>query len=981
MLRRLLLLTLTLGILCVSFPSFAQTCTGLCLQQTSCPGSGTTSLSGTVYAPNGTDPLPNVLVYVPNGTVEAFSTGASCVASVQPVTGSPLVSAVTATDGTFTLTNMPVGTNIPLVIQIGKWRRQVVIPTVTACTNTAVPAALSHLPTSHAQGDIPKIAIVTGASDAIECVLQKVGIAQSEFTDPSGSGRVNFYQGDGSSSSTGAEIDSSTPTEATLEASQSAMNAYDAVMFGCQGGAYTESNTALGYLANFANAGGRVFATHYEYVWLNTNAGFQSTVDWAVGGPDPTPDPGTGVINQNQSFPKGIQLASWLTDVGASSTPGEITISTLRNDQTGAISPTASWMTDGSDIMQFTFNTPVGVASDQQCGRVLFNEYHVEDTSGTTTKGMKFPAECSTGAMTAQEKLLEYSLFDLMNALTSDVPPTATISVSNSPSAFVQGDSADNVTINVTDTTSTIATNPSLSVTAVLPTGLAPYSMEGTNANTGWLCTAATLTCTRTTGLNGGASDPITLMVTVASNAPITSGATISAMVSGGGLAASVSGQDSVPIKGLPLITWNTPAAITYGTALGAAQLNATSGGVAGTFVYTPAAGTVPGAAANSLGHVHSDRQHRLCACDNHGDAAGEQGDADDHVGEPGGDQLRHDVEWDAAKRDRIRSWHLRLYAGRGEHSSDWQRHLVGDLYSDGHDGLQQSKRDGDAAGEQGDTDDHVGEPGGDQLRHDVEWDAAKRDGIRPWHLRLYAGRGEHSSDRQRHFVGDLYSDGHDGLQQSRRDGDAAGEQGDTDDHVGEPGGDQLRHDVEWDAAKRDGIRPWHLRLYAGRGEHPSDRQRHLVGDLYSDGHDGLQQSKRDGDAAGEQGDTDDHVGESGGDQLRHDVEWDAAKRDGIRSWHLRLYAGRGEHPSDWQRHLVGDLYSDGHDGLQQSKRDGDAAGEQGDTDDHVGEPGGDQLRHDVSGTQLNATASVPGTFAYTPAAGALQRLAATLCR
>ena len=522
-------------------------------------------------------------------------------ASVQPVTGSPLVSAVTATDGTFTLTNMPVGTNIPLVIQIGKWRRQVVIPTVTACTNTAVPAALSHLPTSHAQGDIPKIAIVTGASDAIECVLQKVGIAQSEFTDPSGSGRVNFYQGDGSSSSTGAEIDSSTPTEATLEASQSAMNAYDAVMFGCQGGAYTESNTALGYLANFANAGGRVFATHYEYVWLNTNAGFQSTVDWAVGGPDPTPDPGTGVINQNQSFPKGIQLASWLTDVGASSTPGEITISTLRNDQTGAISPTASWMTDGSDIMQFTFNTPVGVASDQQCGRVLFNEYHVEDTSGTTTKGMKFPAECSTGAMTAQEKLLEYSLFDLMNALTSDVPPTATISVSNSPSAFVQGDSADNVTINVTDTTSTIATNPSLSVTAVLPTGLAPYSMEGTNANTGWLCTAATLTCTRTTGLNGGASDPITLMVTVASNAPITSGATISAMVSGGGLAASVSGQDSVPIKGLPLITWNTPAAITYGTALGAAQLNATSGGVAGTFVYTPAAGTVPRAGSQTL--------------------------------------------------------------------------------------------------------------------------------------------------------------------------------------------------------------------------------------------------------------------------------------------------------------------------------------------------------------------------------------------
>ena len=39
-------------------------------------------------------------------------------------------------------------------------------------------------------------------------------------------------------------------------------------------------------------------------------------------------------------------------------------------------------------------------------------------------------------------------------------------------------------------------------------------------------------------------------------------------------------------------ITWSTPAAITYGTALGATQLNASST-VAGTFDYTPAAGTV----------------------------------------------------------------------------------------------------------------------------------------------------------------------------------------------------------------------------------------------------------------------------------------------------------------------------------------------------------------------------------------------------
>ena len=49
-----------------------------------------------------------------------------------------------------------------------------------------------------------------------------------------------------------------------------------------------------------------------------------------------------------------------------------------------------------------------------------------------------------------------------------------------------------------------------------------------------------------------------------------------------------------------PVITWPTPAPITQGTALGAAQLNATTG-VAGSFVYTPGAGTVLPAGSYAL--------------------------------------------------------------------------------------------------------------------------------------------------------------------------------------------------------------------------------------------------------------------------------------------------------------------------------------------------------------------------------------------
>jgi len=48
-------------------------------------------------------------------------------------------------------------------------------------------------------------------------------------------------------------------------------------------------------------------------------------------------------------------------------------------------------------------------------------------------------------------------------------------------------------------------------------------------------------------------------------------------------------------------LSWNNPAAITYGTALSGTQLNASSGGVIGTFVYTPAAGTVLSAGTHTL--------------------------------------------------------------------------------------------------------------------------------------------------------------------------------------------------------------------------------------------------------------------------------------------------------------------------------------------------------------------------------------------
>ena len=80
---------------------------------------------------------------------------------------------------------------------------------------------------------------------------------------------------------------------------------------------------------------------------------------------------------------------------------------------------------------------------------------------------------------------------------------------------------------------------------------------------------------------------------------PVPAGAgTGAVMVTVGGQASN--GVTFTVNKLKPTITWATPAAISYGTALSATQLNATAS-VPGTFVYTPAAGTVLGVGSQTL--------------------------------------------------------------------------------------------------------------------------------------------------------------------------------------------------------------------------------------------------------------------------------------------------------------------------------------------------------------------------------------------
>ena len=420
--RRLsLLLFLVFG---STLAAAGQACTGLCLQQVACTGGGTTSISGTVYAPNGTDPLPNVLVFVPNAALTAMKPGVTCPVPGAAPDGSPLVGTTTAADGTFHLENVPVGTSIPLVIQSGRWRRLLTVPTTTACTDTAFSA---NMPTQQSEGDIPQFAIATGSADEVECVLRKVGIKDSEFTNPLSTGRIHLYgdltypNGEGSG---GAVIDANTPLQSTLMSSLAALQQYDVLMLPCEGGARAISSGQLSNLVQYANTGGRVYASHYSYDWMYQNPPFNSVVNWHVG-QTPLPD---GEATVNTSFSGASTLSTWLQTVNASTTPGQILLQNNKHDLDGVVAPTQAWITlndaaAGNPVMQLTFNTPVGATN--QCGRVLFNEYHVENRANGTPSpyNQSFPTECVSGPLTPQEKLLEYSLFDLTN---SGGPPSMT---------------------------------------------------------------------------------------------------------------------------------------------------------------------------------------------------------------------------------------------------------------------------------------------------------------------------------------------------------------------------------------------------------------------------------------------------------------------------------------------------------------------------------------------------------------------------
>jgi hypothetical protein len=399
---------------------------GNCVQP-ACPAGSPTTLSGKVFDPAGKVPLYNVDVYVPNKPLTPFTDGPSCDTCGTNLSGEPIVRAVTDAAGNFKLgdgsIDVPSGANVPLVFQVGRWRREVTIANVAACADTplSVDPNLTRLPRNQTEGHLPKIALTTGNADALECLLRKIGIDDSEFTTEAGTGRVNFFAGQGGTNAFDAAHGGAMFTPVAPWWNDLAnLSKYDMILHSCEG---TENPTnknmqARQALQMYADMGGRVFASHWHNYWFE-----EGPAPWPgianFDHQDDLPIPFTATIDT--TFPKGMALADWLVNVGGSTTPGELVIQGAQHT-INTVGTGQRWIYSNNpqSVQYLDQTTPMN--SPAACGRVVLSDIHVstggatmnEDSSGPMKP---YPTGCVTTDLSPQEKTLEFMIFDLSSCI------------------------------------------------------------------------------------------------------------------------------------------------------------------------------------------------------------------------------------------------------------------------------------------------------------------------------------------------------------------------------------------------------------------------------------------------------------------------------------------------------------------------------------------------------------------------------------
>ena len=389
------------GVLGQDMPTFGGTCNG-----------GSTAVTGTVYAPNGVDPLPNISVYAAS-QVNPFPPANYCARCSAPV-DTWYASTKSSTDGTFTLdlAGAPAGATIQFVVEVGRFRKVTMLP-IKACSANAAPKAAATLPGKSADGDVPKIAVATGGSDHLDQILTALGITEYDCYD----GRAQA----GGSTPTCKPVD----VLSKLLTNQSAkkVESYHLLFISCAPGAYAAYGTGgvdmtmlKTNLAGFVTRGGRVFATDMSYDYVAQ--AFPADVTWMgpSGAPPPVDGANVGVGGSYSGTVDVPALKAWLTARGVNTTPTVPITGFLNPWSVQASLPSTSTLVVNGTV-KYTVNgtattgdVPLTSEFDPgHCGRVIYSSYHT--ASGTIDPRNLKP----------QERILEYLMFDVATCV-SDPP-------------------------------------------------------------------------------------------------------------------------------------------------------------------------------------------------------------------------------------------------------------------------------------------------------------------------------------------------------------------------------------------------------------------------------------------------------------------------------------------------------------------------------------------------------------------------------
>jgi hypothetical protein len=368
--------------------------------------------------------------------------------------------------GHFTLKGVPATTHVPLVVQIGKWRREVFISSVNKCTNNVVPAGDSRLPTTITDGSgpagstsMPRMALLTGGADNLGCFLSGLGIASTEWGSPHGGGHLDVYQGSGGAGVTNGTAGNCAGGTCGLWNTMADLQYYDIVLLACEGETYDnyKGAPAMENMHTWLDQGGKMFGTHFHYTWFKDgpNEGCTDCNDFvATGNPWRGVSSGSasGNYDIDTTFFGGSQMSKWLSNLGLLNTDGTIALNQVA-DSVGLVGTGAQrWIYDPAspnDTKYMSIETPIGGIKDagapakdsgtttestgpQYCGKAVFSDLHAGGSAAggsiisiITGGGGTVPGSCPTNAtLSAQEAALEFLFFDLSACVTAESAPT-----------------------------------------------------------------------------------------------------------------------------------------------------------------------------------------------------------------------------------------------------------------------------------------------------------------------------------------------------------------------------------------------------------------------------------------------------------------------------------------------------------------------------------------------------------------------------